>query len=195
MEWNKKVAILYSLAALLLLGIGVMGVYLHQAPLVGDTPLRLHVIANSDSPYDQQVKLIVRDKALEILQAELEHAADKEEAMVNISRELDNLETGCRAVLAEHADYDLYAYLGESSFPTKAYGDMLLSAGDYDALKIVLGEGGGENWWCVLFPPLCFVDLASAREQTVMSTPQGAGSPDQESVEIRLRINELFGKW
>lgn len=176
----------------LLIGAGATGVYVYQTSYT-QSPLRLHVIANSDSPYDQQVKLIVRDKVLEILEDELKAVEDKDQAMLVIADNIPALEEGCREVLKDYADYDLKACLGEASFPTKSYGDMVLPAGEYDALRVVLGEGEGKNWWCVLFPLLCFVDLASDQEQTVMSSPVGdLNTPAQETIQVRFKLNELL---
>ncbi len=198
MNIYRRNKIPYSFSLLILAAFCLLGVYINGAGKIENSPLRLHVIANSDSPYDQQVKLIVKDRALELLNDALLNSDNKKEAMTRINSELAGLEEGCREVLAGYADYDLKASLGKGAFPTKAYGNMLLPAGDYEALKIVLGEGKGKNWWCVLFPPLCFIDIAGSKEQTVMSSTgdfKSPDKPDKEEIQIRLKINELLGKW
>ncbi|MCL2817112.1 MAG: stage II sporulation protein R [Clostridiales bacterium] len=160
-------------AGLLLLAVGLAGSLFHLSAEANvpaaDSLIRLHVIANSDSPYDQEVKLLVRDKVIEVLESALAGVSGKEEAAAVIGQNLGLIEEACREVLAGLADYGVRAGLGEAEFPTKAYGDWVLPAGEYDALRIVLGEGRGRNWWCVLFPPLCFVDAVG----NISSVPRG----------------------
>ncbi len=191
---RKKHIIGYTLAVAALLGIGLVGVWAYQAPVIAGTPLRLHVIANSDDPYDQQVKLKVRDRVLEVLSSQLEHATSKEEAMAEIQDLLPQLETACADTLQGLADYGLHAELGKAEFPTKSYGNLVLPAGEYDALRVVLGKGEGRNWWCVLFPPLCFVDVTGDSQQ-VGGQPQEDTVPaaSHSRVEVKMKIKEWLG--
>lgn len=125
--------------------------------------LRLHVIANSDSDADQRVKLLVRDAVLayererEVL-LETRDAAEAEEDLLGDGNGLyEAVET---VLEAEGCGYGAQLMLGDFDFPDREYGEKLYPAGNYRALRIILGEGGGHNWWCILFPPLCLVSEA-----------------------------------
>lgn len=119
--------------------------------------LRLHVIANSNSAQDQAVKLAVRDSILSIMP----QTASKPDAAGVIKANGNTLYQAARTALeAQGLDYGVQLKLGSAAFPDKTYGDVLYPAGEYDALQVILGDGAGRNWWCVLFPPLCIVDAA-----------------------------------
>lgn len=124
--------------------------------------LRLHVIANSDEEEDQELKLKVRDKVLAYMNEIGANATTKEEAIQIASSHLDEFQQVARTVILENGyDYPVDVQIGNFSFPTKTYGDISLPSGYYDALRIKIGKAEGQNWWCVMFPPLCFVDVSS----------------------------------
>ena len=129
---------------------------------IADSVFRLHVIANSDSDVDQNLKYTVRDNLLEYMNELCVNCSTKEEA---ISIAQQNIESFKQIVLDtiknEGFDYSVNVCIGNFEFPTKHYGDISLPAGYYDALKVEIGEAKGQNWWCVMFPPLCFVDASS----------------------------------
>lgn len=121
--------------------------------------IRFHVIANSDNEEDQELKLKVRDKIISYLQPKLENSSSIEESEKIITSEYDNLQSISRNTILDNGyDYDVKVGIEYSNFPTKQYSNVVLPAGEYKALKVVIGEGKGKNWWCVMFPPLCFVD-------------------------------------
>lgn len=121
--------------------------------------VRLHVIANSDSKADQELKLKVRDAIIEYMKEKLADSKDINETRAIINDNLKNIEKVSREViLKNNSDYSVKATMGNYDFPTKVYGDIALPAGEYEALRVVIGDGAGANWWCVLFPPLCFCD-------------------------------------
>lgn len=121
--------------------------------------IRFHVRANSDSDEDQALKLLVRDGILEMLGPELAEAKDKDEARSNMEKKLTEIErTGEAIVQAAGYDYEVHAYLTTEEFPMKSYGDLLFPAGEYEALRVDIGKQEGANWWCVMYPGLCFVD-------------------------------------
>ncbi|MDR0288423.1 MAG: stage II sporulation protein R [Clostridiales bacterium] len=125
--------------------------------------VRLHVIANSNTPEDQGLKLKVRDKIVEYMKDELQTSQSAGESMERINNDLPEIEKIALDVITEEgSSYPVKASVGRSAFPMKNYGDVTLPAGNYQALKVVIGSGSGQNWWCVLFPPLCFVDTQSA---------------------------------
>ncbi|WP_315168475.1 stage II sporulation protein R [Metaclostridioides mangenotii] len=121
--------------------------------------IRFHVIANSDSDEDQALKLKVRDEIISHLQPKLEKSKSIEESEKIIKSEYENLTNISNKVIVENGyDYNVKVGITYSKFPTKQYSNMVLPAGEYKALKVVIGKGEGKNWWCVMFPPLCFVD-------------------------------------
>lgn len=125
--------------------------------------LRLHILANSDSEEDQALKLKVRDQVLDYLDTEMPQASDAKETARWIRRHMDELEEVSRkTVTASGYDYPVNAAVTTCWFPDRTYGDMTFPAGNYEALRIELGDAQGHNWWCVLYPGLCFVDAANA---------------------------------
>lgn len=129
---------------------------------ISDSVFRLHVIANSDSDEDQALKLKVRDKLLEYMNSLCANTSSKEDAMRIANEHIDDFSKIAKDVISENGyDYDVEISVGECDFPTKNYGDVSLPAGIYDALRVKIGSANGHNWWCVMFPPLCFVDVSS----------------------------------
>lgn len=121
--------------------------------------IRFHVLANSDTDEDQALKLKVRDEIIAYLQPKLKKSKNIEESEKIIRKEFNNLNKISRKVIIENGyDYGVSVNITYSDFPTKQYSNMVLPAGQYKALKVIIGKGEGKNWWCVMFPPLCFVD-------------------------------------
>lgn len=124
--------------------------------------IRFHTIANSDSDEDQELKLKVRDEVIKYLKPKLEKSSSITESERIIKKEYSNLEKISKNVILKNGyNYDVKIGIDYSNFPTKQYSNIVLPAGKYKALKIIIGEGKGKNWWCVMFPPLCFVDEES----------------------------------
>lgn len=118
--------------------------------------IRIHIIANSNTPADQAIKLKVRDRLVNWLSPQLASSATAGESRTILAQNMDAIrEEADREVRAQRADYRASVFLGEYDFPTRRYGEVVLPQGRYQALKVVLGEGTGANWWCVLYPPLC----------------------------------------
>lgn len=121
-----------------------------------DNLIRLHIIADSDSEADQSVKLKVRDEILKSV-GEKMSVSDKDECKTEIIENLDEVEEIADRVLKENGfDYTSHAEYGKFYFPEKTYKSMTLPAGEYYGVRVVLGSGEGHNWWCVMYPPLCF---------------------------------------
>lgn len=138
-----------------------------------DNLIRFHVIANSDSTFDQSVKLAVRDGVIDEVNAILKTASSKQEAQILLAEHREKILQKANSILKQHhCNYGADAVLGTSLFPTKTYGDLTLPAGEYDAFRIILGEGEGKNWWCVLYPPLCFVDIKDDTAVAVTTTTE-----------------------
>ena len=129
---------------------------------LSDNVFRLHVIANSDSKEDQDLKYKVRDSLIAYMESLTSNASTKEEVIKIASTHIEDFQNIANQVVKDNGfNYDVKVEISNFSFPTKQYGDISLPAGFYDALKVQIGEANGQNWWCVMFPPLCFVDVTS----------------------------------
>lgn len=125
--------------------------------------LRFHVLADSDSPEDQAVKLKVRDEVLAYLSAEMPESEDADQTGDWVRRHIDEIEEVSRETVAnEGFDDPVNAAVTTCWFPDKTYGDLTFPAGNYEALRIEIGAAEGQNWWCVLYPALCFLDTTNA---------------------------------
>ena len=149
---------------------------LHTQSALADKVVRLHVLANSDSQADQALKLRVRDAVLEAASAALEGTSTRAQAQARLEPLLPELERTAQAVAAESGcAYPVRVELAETSFPTKEYDGFALPAGKYLALRVLIGKAAGQNWWCVVFPPLCTTAAAD-----VPAAALGAGFSDEE---------------
>lgn len=155
---------------------------------IPEDAIRLRILANSDADNDQRVKRMVRDRIVEQINGWLktEKKPDtREKAHELIAGHLDELKQTAEQVLNEEGlAYGVKLKLGEVSFPAKWYGGEVYPAGMYEALLVTLGEGSGQNWWCVLFPPLCFVDGSTAQAQagdakSKSAAPSKSGGQDK----------------
>lgn len=150
----KRVEIVLMVAAALFLMSGALA--LQTQDQLADKVVRLHVLANSDSEEDQALKLRVRDRVLERATELLEQSENRQEAEALLRGNLLELEAlAAEEIAAAGYDYPVTAQLTDTNFPTREYDGFTLPAGEYLALRIVIGEGAGQNWWCVVFPPLC----------------------------------------
>ena len=121
--------------------------------------IRFHVIANSDSEEDQNLKLKVRDAVVSFVYKGLENSTSLEESRKFILDNKNEIESIARKEIENQGyDYKIDSMLSRENFPDKIYGDVVFPQGEYEAYRILIGEGKGQNWWCVMFPPLCFVD-------------------------------------
>ena len=129
---------------------------------ISESVFRLHVIANSDSKEDQDLKYKVRDNLISYMNNICKNCNNKEEAIkIATKHKEDFKEIALKTIKDNGYSYDVNISIGNFHFPTKDYGDISLPSGYYDALRVEIGEAKGQNWWCVMFPPLCFVDISS----------------------------------
>lgn len=175
-----------------------------QGAFGGDI-IRLHVIANSDSEGDQALKLKVRDSILAGSARELANINDGKAARDIISAGLKNIETAARDELKRQgSSYAVNAQWGVFDFPVRQYGDITLPAGKYRAVRVLIGEGRGKNWWCVMYPPLCFVDATHAnvpeKSKRIIAQSLASGGNDiingkqnTPQLEVRFKLLELLG--
>lgn len=129
---------------------------------IASSVFRLHVLANSNSQKDQDLKYKVRDNLLQYMTEICKNCNSKQEA-INLVEQNKNTfkQIALDTIKNEGYSYNVNISIGNFEFPTKEYGDIALPAGFYDALRVEIGEAKGQNWWCVMFPPLCFVDISS----------------------------------
>lgn len=155
-QWQWKKAAMLLMAAVLLL-----------ANACAPAPLRLHVLANSDSAEDQQVKLKVRDAVLNVTKDGILKCENAQEAKEYIEQNLEIIVATANDTLEENGfDYTAQAKVGISHFPDREYKGTFYPEGDYEALRVLLGDAEGQNWWCVMFPPLCISELESEGDET-----------------------------
>jgi len=158
---------------------------------IEDGLIRLHVLAVSDDEEEQRIKLRVRDAVLSFLSPELEAVTDKAEAQRIVSESLPQLRAAAEAAAEGR---DVTVTLTRERYPTRRYGSFALPPGEYDSLRVILGEGQGHNWWCVVFPPVC---LGAGSEETL---EEAVGEDTFEilcsdgQTALRFKILELWGK-
>ncbi len=166
--------------------------------------LRLHILANSDSKKDQDLKLKVRDNILEYMNTLTFENISKNDAISIVQKNINNFQNIAEKTIKEEGySYPIKIELGNFYFPTKIYGNISLPAGFYDALKIEIGEAVGQNWWCSLFPPLCFVDISSGviDEESTEELKENLSEEefsiitnDSETIKLKFKLIEIFSK-
>ena len=166
---------------------------------------RLHVIANSDSEGDQTLKYIVRDGLIDYMNNNCNNLFNKDEVVMYAKNNISNLQKVAEDIIQEQGyNYPVTVEIGNFEFPTKKYGDITFPAGFYDALRVKIGESSGKNWWCVMFPPLCFVETTtgiipdSSKELLQNSLSDESfiivSESNSSNVAIKFKIVEFFEK-
>lgn len=226
---RKHIAIIYlltlSIGTILSLYIPKNDVTANEAVVIPNDAIRLRILANSDREEDQSVKRLVRDEVNAEITEWVSHLTSKQEAKKVIKEGLPELELIAQNVLKqENIQQSVEVEFGKVDFPTKLYGNFLYPAGEYEAILITLGEGTGANWWCVLFPPLCFLDFSNGvavsegfdeeeeakrvdeqqqslevvknkvDQQLDQSPPPVYTSEDEEPVKVKFFIIEIWDK-
>jgi len=200
----------------------ILSLYMPQTEASSDDPMvipnqaiRLRILADSDSPQDQEIKRQVRDAVNAEITSWVEDLVSLEEARNMIKAGIPELQKIAEGVVAANgSDQSVTAEFGKVQFPTKLYGQFLYPAGEYEAVLITLGEGTGANWWCVLFPPLCFLDFSNGEATSPGFEDEGKGkevadadekeedeeSPvyedeeDEASLEVRFFLVDIWNK-
>lgn len=168
--------------------------------------IRFHVIANSDSLKDQAVKLKVRDDVLSFLSPKLEKSSSVEESRGILNKNSSKIKEIAETQLRKSGyKYGVKTELSNENFPIKTYGNITLPQGKYQAYRIIIGSGKGQNWWCVMFPPLCFVDITrgsisykqTQKEMMKVLTPEEYSLVDNQNVgdiKIKFKFIEILNK-
>lgn len=164
--------------------------------VIPDEAIRLRILANSDQEDDQHVKRLVRDQVSEQISAWVEDIDDINEARQLIESRIPEITETVKQVVARYGEKNVQVEYGKNiNFPVKLYDSYLYPAGEYEAVLISIGEANGANWWCVLFPPLCFLDFSNG---TLVADADQEDEPeetveDEEPVEIKFFLFEWFG--
>lgn len=163
--------------------------------------VRFHVLANSNSSADQSIKLNVRDSVLEAIKPYMENCSGKEEALALLSALRPVMKNAAdSSLLAQGAGYTAKVKIESCFFPVKNYGGAVFPAGVYDAVRIELGEGRGKNWWCVMYPSMCFVEegMETGQEEKLVNIlteeEYSVITGEDETAEIKFKIAELWHK-
>ena len=197
----------YLLLSFVLIAFIILSAYSYSYAVnetLSNNVFRLHVIANSDNEEDQNLKYKVRDELIKYMETLTTSSNTKEEVIQIANNHLEDFKTIAENVIKENGfDYNVNVEIGNFSFPTKQYGDISFPAGFYDALKVQIGEAKGQNWWCVMFPPLCFVDVTSGvvPEESKANLEENLGQEeydiisndeDSEIIDFKFKIVEFF---
>lgn len=167
--------------------------------------IRFHVIANSDTTEDQLLKENVRDAVLMYMEPILKDSPSIEESRKRITEHMDEINQVAATVIGNWGKaYSVYTALTHEDFPTKSYGDVVFPAGNYEACRIVIGAGEGKNWWCVMYPPLCYVDAATGvvplegkeelKENLTEEQYEIVAFQADKPYEIRFKLIEWFNR-
>jgi stage II sporulation protein R len=208
-----KSKFLAGLYILLLCAATILNLYMPHAEATAQDPLvipneaiRLRILADSDSEKDQEAKRLVRDAVNAEITKWVQDLTSLDEARALIQSRLPEIQQIAEEVVASQGlDQSVKTEFGTVSFPTKLYGQFLYPAGEYEAILITLGEGTGSNWWCVLFPPLCFLDFSNGEatspgfEETPEEEETAEKAPlyeeqDESPVEVRFFLADLWNK-
>lgn len=165
-----------------------------QCNNIQDEVLRLHVLANSDSQEDQTLKLQVRDRVLEYAANLMDHAGDRAQAEQIAAQNLQGIQKAAQQEVYDRGyNYPVQVQLTNMYFNTRQYDTVTLPAGDYDALRITIGEAAGKNWWCVMFPPMCLPAAEESRKlEDVLNADQMDLVQGGTQYEVKFKVVEIF---
>ncbi|WBW98465.1 stage II sporulation protein R [Oceanirhabdus sp. W0125-5] len=208
-KYRTKIALIIVMVfvvSIIMLGIiRIMDSREVNAEEISDKVIRFHVIANSDTDEDQNLKIKVKNDVIKYMYNKLNESDDLDKSREIIISEMENLKKIAEKKIAEEGyDYNVKIVLGNENFPEKRYGEVVLPHGEYEALRIIIGEGNGKNWWCVMFPPLCFIDVTLedySFEDIQITLDKHLSEEDVEkilekekNVEFKLKFLEWFKK-
>lgn len=168
--------------------------------------IRFHVLANSDSPKDQELKLKVRDRVIDSMNEKFKESKSIEETRLIVNENMESMKEAALDEIKENGeDYDVEIKLEPYNFPTKSYGDFTLPAGEYEAVRVLIGNAKGQNWWCVMFPPLCFIDAKNAstdsqtdenmKEYLTGEEYNAISTSENGKIELRSKLVETIKEW
>ncbi|WP_244833708.1 stage II sporulation protein R [Clostridium sp. BJN0001] len=164
---------------------------------VKDSLIRFHVIANSDSEEDQNLKIKVKNKIINYLYPYLSESESLDQSRKIILQNIDKVKKIAQdEIKLDSYNYDVDVKLSRENFPEKSYGNIILPQGNYEAFRVIIGKGEGKNWWCVMFPPLCFVDESMAEikynetEEKISNSTEN--NKDNDEIQIKFKLEEIL---
>lgn len=195
----KKKVLIFFLSAIFVLVFTAASYSCGFGEDLENSVIRLHVLANSDSAEDQALKLRVRDRILKDGRELFKNAKSEEEARRILSENRDFLENSARdEIFSAGYDYPVALNMGKYDFPMKVYENYAFPSGEYEAVRVEIGKAEGQNWWCVMFPPLCFVD-GTVDEKKAEETLRSALTADEfdvisasGGVDLRFKVVDVF---
>lgn len=196
---------LYVLSVIIFILLNILSIYAQgEREKIADNVLRLHVVGESNSESDQSLKIKVRDEILLKYGKVLSSVKDKNEAIIRAQALKEEMIKAAEKVLRENgSEAEISLDIERCRFPLKVYGNIRLPGGKYDAVNIKIGEAKGENWWCVMYPPLCFEFCSEGKmtEESLDILKKSLGekrfsliSEDSREVKIKFKLLELFSK-
>ncbi|WP_300260263.1 stage II sporulation protein R [Clostridium sp.] len=170
---------------------------------ISEKLIRFHVLANSNTDVDQELKMKVKDEVLKYISPMLEKSESLEESREILKKEDNNIiNIAEEFIKKEGFNYSVETTLTRENFPVKEYGNIVLPQGEYEAYRILIGNGQGENWWCVMFPPLCFVDITKGQvsydktdkqmKEILSEKEFKAVNKKENEVKFELKVFDLF---
>lgn len=160
-----------------------------------DEIIRFHIRANSDKEEDQALKLKIRDEVLKEMEGKFKDTSSLEESRKIIKANMEEMKHITEKVIKEEGkDYEVAVTLGQDKFPTRKYGNLVLPSGEYETLLITLGEGKGQNWWCVMFPPLCFVDITHSVAYNLEKELGGTLAEERPALKLKWKTADILKK-
>jgi len=202
--------ILTSIAIIIIVSIGLnitnVSGKASQSDIAGKL-IRFHVIANSDDKIDQNLKLKVRDSVLKYISPKLKECKNIKESREILNTENKNIKKIAQTIIKRNGfRYSVATTLSQENFPVKTYGNITLPQGKYEAYRIIIGTGTGQNWWCVMFPPLCFVDITKGNVsyqktekemKTVLSDDEYNmvdNTVNGKKIVVKFKLEEIFNE-
>lgn len=194
----------YKRTILLLSAFIISYIYIFH-PLIGkkitkdgfkEKVIRFHIRANSDKEEDQALKLLIRDEILEVMGEKFQDTKSLDESRLVIKDNMDKMKNIAEDIISRQGkDYEVNISLKEDNFPLRKYGNMIFPQGQYEALIIEIGQGQGQNWWCVMFPPICFVDITHSVAYAAENNELGEYIQEQNPpLILKSAIGEFFKK-
>ncbi|MGL5067423.1 MAG: stage II sporulation protein R [Sarcina sp.] len=171
---------------------------------ISEKIIRFHVLANSDTKEDQDLKLKIRDAVVKFVSPSLKNSKDIDESReILLGLQEEVIELAQKIIKEEGYDYSVDVELAMTNFPVKTYGNVTLPQGEYEAFRVLIGEAKGQNWWCVMFPPLCFIDMTKGQisyeqseaelEKILTEEECDLITTDEDStIEFRFKLADLF---
>ena len=192
---NKKLKIFVPLFLVFVFMFSYIAPFIETSENISDQVFRLHILANSDSAEDQQLKLKVRDEILKKGETVFSSSNSLEETIELCKNNIALFQQTAEQCLKDNgSDYDVKVYVDKEYFNTREYDDITLPSGIYNALKIEIGQGKGHNWWCVMFPAICLSSVTDDELNKYLSEDEQKLVNSDSKYEVRFKIVEIYEK-